>query len=68
MLFGETQYLREGEQSSKDGVIAKKKIVEVYFSCLVLADEVSIAIIDGVESKASEIHSNEIEVHAFDTA
>lgn len=47
-------------------MIGEEKVVEVDLAGLVIADEVSIAVVDGVEGEAGEIHGYEIEVHALD--
>jgi hypothetical protein len=67
ILFGEEADLREREQRGKDGMIAKEHIIEIDLASLIITHEISIGIVDGVESKAGEIHRHEIEVHPLDT-
>lgn len=66
-LFGENHYLGEGEQSGDDGMVTEQQIVEVDLASLVFADEVAVAVVDGVEGEAGQVHGNEIEIHAFYT-
>lgn len=47
-------------------MVSEENIIEVDFASLILVDEVTIRIVDGVESKAGQVHGYEIEVHAFD--
>jgi hypothetical protein len=66
LFFGEEDDLGESEQGGKEGMISKEEIIEIDLSGLISIDEVSITAVDGVEGKSSEIHSDEIEVHALD--
>lgn len=51
-MFGENHYLGEGEQSGDDGMVTEQQIVEVDLASLVFADEVAVAVVDGVEGEA----------------
>ena len=66
-LFGVNKDLSHTKQSRKDRMVGKYDIIEVNSASLVLIDEMPIAIVDRVESKACQIHSHEIEIHTFDT-
>lgn len=67
VLFGEAHDLGEGEEGGEDGVVGEEEIVQVDLARLVVVDEVSIAVVDGVEGESGEVHGYEVEVHALDT-
>ena len=46
VLFGETADLCEGEESGKDSVVGEENIVEIDFTCLVLADEMAVGVVE----------------------
>lgn len=48
-------------------MIGKNDIIKIHLPGLITIDEVSVGVVQGVEHKASEVHSYEIEVHAFNT-
>ena len=67
VFLGETTDLCHGEKGGEDGMIGEENIIKVNFACLFIIDEVSIRIVDGIESKPSKIHGDKIEVHTLDT-
>ena len=67
LFFWINTNLRDCQDGGKHGMIGEKDIVKINFSGLGVINEVAVSVIDTVEQEASEVHSNEIEVHAFDT-
>ena len=66
VLFGEAADLSECEEGGEDGVVGEEDVVEVDFACLIVADEVAVGVVEGVEGESGQIHGHEIEVHALD--
>ena len=58
--------LGEREEGREDGVVGEEDVVEVDLARLVVADEVAVGVVEGVESEAGEVHGHKIEVHALD--
>ena len=47
-------------------MIGEQEVVKVNFTRLIIANEVAVCAVNGVEGEASKIHCHEIEVHALD--
>lgn len=66
VLFGEAHDLGEGEEGGEDGVVGEEEVIEVDLAGLVVAYEVAVAVVNGIEGESGEVHGHEIEVHALD--
>lgn len=58
--------LAHTDEGRNESMISEENVIKVDLACLVWINEVAIGVVDGVEEEASQVHGNEIEVHAFD--